>query len=219
MSVFKRVFCVLCVAVLICFSGVTAYAAGYIYLNNNEHHVTCSNGEDFMFRGYQRTPSKATIPVYLLDDGESLWLVSDVGHSDWFISAYGNGKTWQSYFTDPAVEIKSGWYGQEIKKGSSWGPFTDWGIDELYSMGIEKTEAGENAQLIYYKGIDSLGGGGSDFFRYTPIWLRGQMGMILPEILPVLKKALLIAVPCGVGLMALLIGWSKSRKALKIYLT
>lgn len=214
---FKRIFSALCIALLLVIQCVPVYAANYIYKNSNKHYFYNSDGVEFFIRGYQRTPSKSEIPLYLMETNTSLWLISDCGHSDWYISGFGGSHgSWGSYFSeDTPVNISGNYYGFEIEKGSSWFDFTNWGVEEVYNKGITHTEAGENSQLLYYT-EETLGSEGADFFHYTPIIYR-QLVAQVPAILPGTQRTALLLAGCGVCSMALLIGLSLFGKLFKIF--
>ena len=208
MSVFKRVFCVLCVAVLICFSGVTAYASSYIY--KETYKINCSANQDFWFSGqWQDESSRFNIHLYAPGDG-NLWLVSNTGgRTDWNVSGfYGSYKTF--FNSGASVLIDGSYTGYPISEGSSWGGFDSWGVDSFYDSALSFVEAGSNPQVLYYTSLDTMeAGSGSDFFQYIPIYLRQTVRENREIVSEMVRKAVLIAVPCGVGLIALLIGLKK----------
>lgn len=210
----KRILLALCIGILAVFQCLPVYA--YDYYTNNNYYFLCDNGEEFYFRGYQRTPSKAVIPIYFVETEDAFWIVSDCGHSDWYVSAYGNGKTWQSYFTDPAEHISGDFYGHKILKGTAWGPFNSWGVEEVYNRGISRAEAGTTTKITYYTSLDDLGSEGLDFFRLTSVVYRVQMVRV-PEILPGTMTTASRLLVCGVSLMASLIGLVLLFKVLKTF--
>lgn len=214
MSVFKRVLCVLCVACLVCFSGVSAFA--YTYSDSVTLYYDSEDG-DTKCRMYTVDESNTKGRIILYDDGgDYLYVLRQTDSTNW--SVKGLKGSWWTSSVSP-VAMCDGWTGIPLTKNKDFGGIT-WDIENFYVACMPYVNSAENPRIDYYSNIEDLKAGNSkDFFLNTPTFLRGQIALNKAAMVQVVRKAFLIAVPCGVGLMGLLYALSKSRRALKIFLT
>lgn len=204
MSVFKRVFCLLCIMCLVCFSSVTAYAYSYsdtvtLYYDSEDGNTKC--------RMYTVDSANVKNKIILYDDGgDCLYVLRNTDSLDWCVKGL-KGSWWTSSVSP--VSMCDGWSGIPLTKGKDFGGIT-WGIEGLYAASMPYVNTAENPKIDFYSSIDDLQAGKSkDFFWNTPTFLTGQVGMIRGSLIQTIRQAVLIAVPCGVGLIALLIGLKK----------